>query len=92
MSKSTMITDGIRKSFETGNSKMANKVCYGYSKASDGSLTIYVLSGLLICSECGSPYRRITRNTKDGEEIVWRCANRVEHWKEICQHSPTISD
>lgn len=52
----------------------------------------HVLSGLLICQECGSPYRRITRHTKNGKEIVWRCANRVEHGKEICKHSPTISD
>ncbi len=50
------------------------------------------LSGLFICQECGSPYRRINRHTKDGKEIVWRCANRVEHGKEICKHSHTISD
>lgn len=25
-------------------------------------------------------------------EVVWRCANRVEHGKEFCQHSPTISN
>lgn len=27
----------------------------------------------------------------DGE-VVWRCANRVEHGKEICKHSPTLSE
>lgn len=49
-------------------------------------------SGLLICSECGSTYRRITRNTKGGKEIVWRCGNRVEHGNETCKKSPTVSD
>ena len=48
-----------------------------------------VLSGLLVCSECGANYRRITRPSG---EIVWRCANRVEHGKRICKHSPSISE
>lgn len=48
-----------------------------------------VLSGLLFCAECGSSYRRITRPNK---EVVWRCANRVEHGKRICHKSPTISE
>ncbi len=46
-------------------------------------------SGLLICGECGCNYRRITRSSG---EIVWRCANRVEHGKLYCQESPTISE
>lgn len=48
-----------------------------------------VLSGLLVCSECGANYRRITRPTG---EVVWRCANRVEHGKRICKHSPSLSE
>lgn len=48
-----------------------------------------VLSGLLVCAECGANYRRITRPSG---EIVWRCANRVEHGKRICKHSPSISE
>lgn len=48
-----------------------------------------VLSGLLACTECGANYRRITRPSG---EIVWRCANRVEHGKRICKHSPSISE
>ncbi len=47
------------------------------------------LSGLIVCAECGANYRRITR--PDGS-IVWCCANRVEHGKRICKHSPTISE
>ena len=49
----------------------------------------YVLSGLLICGECGSLYRRITRT---GGEVVWRCANRVEHGKAYCEDSVTVTD
>ena len=49
----------------------------------------YVLSGLLICGECGSPYRRITRASG---EVVWRCANRVEHGKAYCKGSMTVTD
>jgi RNA polymerase sigma factor (sigma-70 family) len=49
------------------------------------------ISGLLVCSECGSSYRRITRNTSEGKEMVWRCANRVEHGKKYCKSSPAVS-
>ena len=49
-----------------------------------------VLSGLLVCAECGSNYRRITRSNG---EVVWRCADRVEKGKQSeCKHSPTITD
>ena len=47
-----------------------------------------VLSGLLVCGECGKNYRRITR--KDGK-IVWRCADRVENGKQaVCQNNHSI--
>lgn len=48
-----------------------------------------VLSGLLTCGECGCNYRRITRPSG---EVVWRCANRVEHGKQFCKHSPSIPE
>ncbi|MBD5133066.1 MAG: hypothetical protein HDT38_01125 [Clostridiales bacterium] len=48
-----------------------------------------VLSGLLVCGECGRNYRRITRPSG---KVVWRCANRVEHGKRFCKHSPSISE
>lgn len=40
MHKSKLIKAGIQKFFETATSKIADKVCYGYSKASDDSLLI----------------------------------------------------
>lgn len=49
-----------------------------------------VLSGLLVCGECGSNYRRITR--KNGE-IVWRCADKVEHGRNSsCNNTRTVTD
>lgn len=49
-----------------------------------------VLSGLLVCAECGSNYRRITRLNG---EVVWRYSDRVEKGKHSsCKHSPTIAD
>lgn len=48
-----------------------------------------VLSGLVVCEECGANYRRITRPSG---EVVWRCANRVEHGKRICRRAPTIPE
>ena len=49
-----------------------------------------VLSGLLVCAECGSNYRRITRPSG---EVVWRCADRIEKGKQsLCKYSPTITD
>jgi len=49
-----------------------------------------VLSGLLVCGDCGSSYRRITRSSG---EIVWRCANKVENGKKAeCSNMMTMSD
>ena len=48
-----------------------------------------VLSGLLACAECGANYRRITRPSG---EVGWRCANKVEHGKNICKNAPSISE
>lgn len=48
-----------------------------------------VLSGLLFCEECGCNYRRITRPSG---EVVWRCANRVEHGKQFCKSSPSVAE
>ena len=52
----------------------------------------YVLSELLVCGECGSPYRRVTWTRKDEKRIVWRCINRLEHGKQICKKAPTLSE
>jgi len=49
-----------------------------------------VLSGLLICGECGRNYRRITRPSG---EVVWRCADKVENGKRAaCSNLVTVLD
>jgi hypothetical protein len=49
-----------------------------------------VLSGLLVCGECGCNYRRITRLSGD---VVWRCADKVENGKQSkCSNAMTVSD
>lgn len=48
-----------------------------------------VLSGHLVCQECGRAYRRITKH--DGS-VIWRCANRVEHGSKFCKQSPSIPE
>ena len=51
--------------------------------------SLNVLSGLLICKECGRNYRRYTRGSG---EVVWRCTNRVEHGKLYCKQPPSIAE
>lgn len=48
-----------------------------------------VLSGLLICEDCGRNFRRITRPSG---EVVWRCADKVENGKRAsCSNAVTVS-
>ena len=52
----------------------------------------YVLSELLVCGECGSPYRRVIWTQKGIKRVVWRCQNRLEHGRKICKQSPTLDE
>ena len=52
----------------------------------------YALSELLVCGECGSPYRRQTYMPKGEKYHVWRCLNRLENGTRICKHSPTFRE
>lgn len=51
----------------------------------------YALTGLVICGDCGSQYRRTTW-TANGKHIVWRCVNRLTNGKDACGTSPTIDE
>lgn len=53
----------------------------------------YALSEILVCGNCGSPYKRRTW-TKPGSEarIYWRCLNRIEHGKQYCLTSKGIEE
>ncbi len=51
----------------------------------------YALTGLVICGECGTAYRRITWDDKCGGKVpVWRCVNRLKNGKKFCHCSPTV--
>ncbi len=52
----------------------------------------YILSNLLLCGECGHPYRRLTWTRNGEKRIVWRCASRAEHGTRYCQHSATLDE
>lgn len=52
----------------------------------------YVLSELLICGQCGTPYRRRIWTKGGNKQVVWRCISRLEHGRRYCPDSPTIKE
>ncbi len=52
----------------------------------------YALTELLICGECGTPYRRCTWTINKEKKIVWRCINRLDFGKKYCHNSPSIEE
>lgn len=52
----------------------------------------YALTELLICGECGTPYRRCTWTIKGQKKIVWRCINRLDYGKKYCHKSPSVEE
>ena len=52
----------------------------------------YALTELLICGECGTPFRRCTWNVHGNRRIVWRCISRLDHGSRYCHNSPTIHE
>ena len=52
----------------------------------------YALTELLICGECGTPYRRCTWTVGGKKKNVWRCISRLDYGKKYCHESPTIEE
>ena len=52
----------------------------------------YALTELLVCGECGSPYKRVTWARNGKKRIVWRCISRLDYGKKYCSDSPTIME
>ena len=52
----------------------------------------YALTELLLCGECGTPYRRCTWPACGQKKIVWRCISRLDYGKKYCHHSPTVEE
>lgn len=81
-----------RDLFNTVQAEMARRS--NKRRTSDKTLTPlgkysgkYALSELLICAECGSPYKRKTWTNGDDKRIYWRCLSRIEHGTKYCPHS-----
>ena len=52
----------------------------------------YALSDRLFCGECGTLYRRRTRNVNGNVYHEWRCISRLEYGKKYCHESPTLRE
>ena len=52
----------------------------------------YALSDRLVCGECGTLYRRKTRNIKGNVYHEWRCISRLDYGKRYCHYSPTLRE
>ena len=73
------------------NSK--RKVMQKSGKTEQGKYSsLYALSELLVCGECGSPYKRCTWARNGKKRIVWRCVSRLEYGTKFCHESPTMDE
>jgi DNA invertase Pin-like site-specific DNA recombinase len=52
----------------------------------------YALTELLVCGECGKPYRRCTWSKNGQKKVVWRCVSRLDFGKKYCADSPSIEE
>lgn len=52
----------------------------------------YALTELLVCGNCGSPYKRVTWSRNGQKKIVWRCTSRLTYGTKYCKESPTIPE
>ena len=52
----------------------------------------HALTGILVCGECGTLYRRVVWTQKEQKRPVWRCVSRLDYGKRYCKHSPTLDE
>ncbi len=78
---------------EMARRKSKRKIAEKLTKTENGKYSAkFALSELLICGECGTPYRRVTWTAKGFKEIKWRCVSRLQYGKKYCRNSPTIAE
>ncbi len=69
------------------------KVMQKHGKTEQGKYSAkYALTELLVCGECGSPYKRCTWARNGKKRIVWRCVSRLEFGTKHCRNSPTLDE
>ena len=86
-----------REIFKMVQAEMARRG--GMRKISDKTITEqgkysgkFALTNLLICGECGSPYRRKSWVRNGVNRKVWICVNRLDNGTEFCKHSVTLDE
>lgn len=86
-----------RETFKMAQTEIARRG--SMRKVSDKTITEqgkysgkFALTNLLICGECGSPYRRRTWVRNGVNRKVWRCVSRVDHGTEFCKNSVTLDE
>ena len=52
----------------------------------------FAMTELLVCGECGTPYRRCTWSRNGNRKIVWRCISRLDYGKKYCKESPSVEE
>ncbi len=52
----------------------------------------YALSDIMVCKECGMPYRRQVWSKNGHKSAVWRCENRLKNGTKQCKNSPTLKE
>ena len=52
----------------------------------------FALSDIMVCKECGQPYRRQVWSKYGQKTAVWRCENRLKNGTRNCKHSPTFKE
>ena len=73
----------------SSNLKLLQKIFKTYLGKYSGK---YALTELLVCGECGSPYKRVTWARNGKKRIVWRCVSRLEFGTKYCHNSPTLDE
>ena len=81
----------VREEMARRSSK--RKVMQKTGKTEQGKYSAkYALSELLVCGECGTPYKRCTWARNGKKRIVWRCVSRLEFGTKYCHTSPTLDE
>lgn len=52
----------------------------------------FALTDIMVCYECGQPYRRQIWSKNGQKSAVWRCENRLKNGTKNCKHSPTFKE
>ena len=82
-----------RAKAEMAHRASKRKVMQKHGKTEQGKYSAkYALTELLVCGECGSPYKRCTWARNGKKRIVWRCVSRLEFGTKYCHNSPSMDE